>query len=338
MKINLMYDYAEGCHPDILRLMEKTNFSQQLGYGDDEYTLYAQELIRTELELPEADVHFVSGGTMANLLVISSILKPYESVISANSGHIAVHETGAIEFTGHKINEILSEDGKLTIEKIDAILDLHADEHSVVPKIVYISNATELGNIYNIEDLRRLRLFCDKNGLYLFMDGARLATSLMSKYQDLKISDLKDFIDIFYIGGTKNGALLGEAIIIINDKLKEKFRYNMKQKGALLAKGRLLGIQFIGLFSHGLFYKNAQNANNLAERLANGLEQKFVPFLAKPETNMVFPIFSNEKINQLENEFIFHRWKKIDQNNTAIRLVTSWASNEEMIDKFIKSI
>ena len=336
MIYSFMYDYAEGCHPDILKALEKTNYKQQLGYGEDEYNLEAQKLIKDEIKGHDAEVHFVAGGTLANLLVISSALRPYESVISAHTGHIAVHETGAIENTGHKINEIHSPSGKLTTGMISDVLEIHIDEHSVVPRIVYISNATELGNIYTKNEIEVLSKFCKEKGLLLFMDGARLGTALTAKKQDLKIEELKNYFDAFYIGGTKNGALIGEAIVLINDELKKKFRFSMKQKGGLLAKGRLLGLQFRELFRDGLYYKNAIHANELALKLAKGMEAKGYKFLSEPETNMIFPILSNELVADLEKNFLFHRWLKYDDKNTVIRLVTSWATKEENVDEFLK--
>jgi len=332
---SFMYDYAEGAHPKILKALEKTNLVQQLGYGEDQYCIDAAQKIKNELDATNVDIHFVSGGTQANLTIISSILRPYESVIAADTGHIAVHETGAIEFTGHKINTIETNDGKLTPELIKPVLIEHCDEHMVVPKLVYISNSTELGSIYTKNDLKVLHEFCKENDLFLFMDGARLGASLTSKTQDLTMKDLKDYLDVFYIGGTKNGALMGEAIVLVKDSVKEKFRFSMKQKGALLAKGRLLGVQFSELFTDNLFYDLALFSNKMAEKLADGISNAGFEFLTTPQTNIIFPIFPNEIITELEKKYLFHPWRKIDNNNSCIRLVTSWATLENEVDNFI---
>jgi threonine aldolase len=337
-KYNFLYDYAEGAHPDILDALQKTNMTQQLGYGEDEYCNEAAKLIKNQFDIPNAEVHFVSGGTQANMTVISSILKPYESVIAAKTGHIAVHETGAIEFTGHKINTINTFDGKLTPELIEPVLTEHCDEHMVVPKLVYISNSTELGTIYTKKNLEKLSTFCKKNNLLLFMDGARLGTSLTSKYQDLLPAEIKNYVDVFYIGGTKNGALSGEAIALINDRLKEKFRYSMKQKGALLAKSRLFGIQFSVLFKNKLFFELATYSNKLAYNLADGIKNLGYEFVATPQTNIIFPVIPDKTIKELERKFMFYPWQKYDKNNTIIRLVTSWATKEEKIDEFLETL
>lgn len=333
-----MYDYAEGAHPNILKALEKTNLVQQLGYGEDEYCIEAARKIQKEVGSSDVDVHFVSGGTQANLTVISSILRPYESVIAAETGHVAVHETGAIEFTGHKINTITTPDGKLTPELIKPVLVEHCDEHMVVPKLVYISNSTELGSIYTKSDLESLSKFCKENNLYLFMDGARLGAALTAKNQDLKMKDIRGFVDVFYIGGTKAGALLGEAIVLVNEAVKVKFRFSMKQKGALLAKGRLLGIQFSELFTNNLFYDLADHSNKMAYKLADGISNAGYDFFTLPETNTVFPIFPNTLIEKLEKKYLFHPWKEIDNNNTSIRLVTSWATSDIEVEKFIEFI
>lgn len=338
MKYNLMYDYAEGAHPDILKALEKTNFVQQLGYGEDMYSLEAAQLIRDILECDDADVHFVSGGTQANLIALSSSLRPYESVIAANTGHISIHEAGAIESSGHKINEIPVEDGKLTTEKIQEIVELHTDEHCVIPKLVYISNATELGNIYNKKEIEQLSEFCKSNKLIFYMDGARLATSLTSGQQDLKISDLCELLDAFYIGGTKNGALLGEAIVLVNEDLKKNFRHSIKQRGGLLAKGRVIGLQFAELFRNGLFFDLALHANKMAEILASGIAQKGYKFYTKPQTNMIFPVFNENAILKMEEKYLFYRWKKLNDQKTVVRLVTSWATSEEKVIQFVNEL
>lgn len=338
MQYNLMYDYAEGAHPDILKALERTNHIQQLGYGDDEYCLGAAEMIKKEIDFSNAEIQFVSGGTQANLIVISLALRSYESVIAAKTGHISIHEAGAIEYTGHKINEVDTTDGKIRIENIEEILAMHTDEHCVIPKLVYISNATELGSIYTKNELIELHEFCAKKDLILYMDGARLGAALTSKMQDLKISELKEYVDVFYIGGTKNGALLGEAIIWINENLRLNLRHSIKQKGGLLAKGRLLGIQFQELFRDGLFFRLAANANEMAERLFNGMEAKGYEFIVKQESNMIFPVLPDKLIEKLHEKFLFYKWKQVDKENSIARLVTSWATEERTIDVFLNCL
>jgi threonine aldolase len=333
-----MYDYAEGAHPEILRALERTNLIQQFGYGEDEYCLAASEMIKKEIDFSNAEIQFVSGGTLANLIVISSALRPYESVIAAKTGHISIHEAGAIEYTGHKIHEVETDEGKIRIENIEEVLAMNTDEHCVIPKMVYISNATELGSIYTKNELKELHEFCVKNDLILYMDGARLGTALTSKMRDLGMSDLKDYVDVFYIGGTKNGALLGEAIVWFNESLRSNIRHSIKQKGGLLAKGRLLGIQFQELFRDGLFYKLATHANNMAELLYDGMRSKGYEFIVKPESNMIFPILSDKLIDKLHEKFLFYKWKQIDNESSIARLVTSWATEEKMIKFFLQCI
>ncbi len=333
-----MDDYSEGAHPKILKALQDNNFQQQLGYGNDDFCLKAANLIRQTIAAPGVDVHFVSGGTQANLLVISASLQPYEAVIAAKTAHIAVHETGAIEFTGHKIIELDTANGKLTPSVIKPTLIEHCDEHMVVPKMVYISNSTEMGTIYTKKDLEEFHRFCLENDLLLYMDGARLAASLVAREQDLAFEDIKDLVDVLYIGGTKNGALLGEAIVIFNEKLKTKFRYSMKQKGALLAKGRIFGIQFAELFRGNMYLDIASHTDKMAGKLAEGIRNSGYKFLAEPQTNILLPIFPRDIITKLKQKFLFHEWRNIDSDNVCIRLVTSWATEEKHIDNLIAII
>ena len=336
-KYSFKNDYSEGAHPAILQRLIDTNLEQTIGYGEDEFCNEAREFIKKRLKKDSA-IHFVSGGTQANLIVISSILKPHESVVAAESGHIAVHETGAIEATGHKINTIATDNGKITPEQISIILATHTDEHMVKPKLVYISNSTEVGSVYSKKELQKLYHFCQENNLYLFVDGARLASALTSSKCDLSLEDMANFTDVFYIGGTKNGALLGEAIVINNLKLDEDFRYHIKQKGGMLAKGRLIGIQFSEMFRDDLFFEMGKHANQMAEKLANAISAKGHNFLTEPSSNQIFPILPNSIIEKLQQDFEFYIWQKIDEQNSAIRLVTSWTTPEEQVENFIKSI
>ena len=330
-------DYSEGAHPAILQKLVETNLTQTVGYGEDEFCDEARELIKKQLK-KEAEIHFVSGGTQANLIVISSILKPYESVIAAETGHIAVHETGAIEATGHKINTIATSDGKISAIQIEKVLKLHTDEHMVKPKMVYISNSTEVGSVYTKAELKSIYDFCQENNLILFVDGARLGSALTSSKCDLTLEDMANLCDVFYIGGTKNGALIGEAIVFNKLDLNENFRFHIKQKGGMLAKGRLIGIQFSELFRNDLFFEIGKHANKMAEKLAKNISNKGFEFLTEPSSNQIFPIFPNELIAKLQHDFEFFVWEKIDEEKSAIRLVTSWATPEEKVEYFIQSI
>ncbi len=332
-------DYSEGAHHEILRLLESSNFEQLEGYGLDRYSDAARDLIKKELADQSVEIHFVSGGTQANLIVLGSILRPHHSIIAPETAHINVHEAGAIELTGHKINTVPTPDGKLTPDLVKKVLDLHPDdEHMVKPKLVFISNSTELGTIYTKTELRELSEFCHGHGLYIYMDGARLGTALTADGQDLEMSDLSSLLDVFYIGGTKNGALLGEAVIISNPGLKQDFRYFLKQRGALLAKGRILGLQFLGLFTDGLYYKLARHANELAQKLAQGIKDLGYEMFSDSPTNQIFPIFPDIVIERLWEEYDFYIWTRIDGARSAVRLVTSWATPEKCVDGFVQKL
>lgn len=338
MKFSFKNDYSEGCHPKILESLLRNNLDQQNGYGEDEYSLKAKSLIKDKIENQNAEVYFVSGGTQANLIVISSILKPYQCVISASTGHILNNETGAIEATGHKILSIEKEDGKLSPSDIIPVLENHKNiPHQVMPKLVYISNSTELGTIYTKKELENLSIFCKENNLYLFMDGARLGHALTSQISDLNLKDISQLTDVFYLGGTKNGALLGEAIVINDQSLQQDFAFNIKQKGALLAKGRLLGIQFLELMQDNLYFELAKHANHQAMKIKNALAERGVPFLSDTFTNQIFPILDNKNIEKLSEKFEFYVWKKMDESVSAIRLITSWNTSDKAVDDFIQT-
>ena len=339
MKFSFKNDYSEGCHPNILQALLQYNFDQQAGYGEDQYSQQAKNLIKEKIKKPESDIYFISGGTQANLIVISSILRPYQCVISAASGHILNNETGAIEATGHKVLSIETEDGKLRPEDIIPVLENHRNvPHQVMPKLIYISNSTELGTVYLAEELEHLSAFCRQNGLYLFMDGARIGHGITSEISDLTLEKVAELTDIFYLGGTKNGALIGEAVVINNPDLKTDFAFNIKQKGALLAKGRLLGIQFLELMKDNLYFDLAKHANTQAMKIKNAMKERGVQFLSDTYTNQIFPILSNELIGILSESFEFYVWKKIDEKTSAIRLITSWNTGDEPVDHFIEII
>jgi threonine aldolase len=339
MKFSFKNDYSEGCHPNILQTLLQCNLEQQAGYGEDEYSLKAKELIKEKIKKADSEVYLVSGGTQANLIVISSILKPYQCAISASSGHVLNNETGAIEATGHKILSIETEDGKLRPSDIIPVLESHKNvPHQVMPKLVYISNSTELGTIYQAKELEELSDFCRQNRLYLFMDGARLGHGLTSEISDLTLERVAELTDIFYLGGTKNGALIGEAIVINTISLQEDFAFNIKQKGALLAKGRLLGIQFLELMKDDLYFDLAKQANQQAMKIKNAFRSKGVQFLADTYTNQIFPIVSNELIEVLSESFDFFVWKKVNEDFSAIRLITSWNTGDDAVNSFIEII
>ncbi len=338
MIVNFKNDYSEGAHPKILAALQRTNFEQHEGYSEDTYCLKAASLLKTLTGNLEADVHFVSSGTQANLIVIASMLKSFESVIAADTGHINVHETGAIESRGHKVNTIENQDGKLSCEKIASVLKSHTDEHMVKPKMVYLSNATETGTIYTKYELESISAFCRSNDLFLYLDGARIGCALCASDNDLTLKEISECVDIFYIGGTKNGALLGEAVIINNDRFKDDFRFYLKQNGALLAKSKLFGLQFNELFKDGLYYRLANHANQMAKKIANHIENLGFTFLSQSQTNQIFPVLPNTLIEDLSQNFSFYVWKKIDETSSAIRLVTSWATREEAVDRFISNL
>lgn len=325
-------DYSEGAHPRILEMMLKSNLEQNTGYGEDIHTENAKKYIKRHLKNDAVDIHFIPGGTQTNLLVISSFLRPYQAVIAADTGHVNVHETGAIEATGHKVITCQGADGKLTTALIQKALDAHTDEHMVMPKMVYISNSTELGTIYTKKELSDIHNLCRQKELILFMDGARLASALTSVNNDIDISDLPELCDVFYIGGTKNGALLGEALVIVREDLKKDFRYLIKQRGALMAKGFVTGIQFEGLFYDDLYFELGLHANRMADKIAAVLKELSYIFLTPTGTNQLFPIVENKVLLELEKEFGFSEQLKINEDYTAIRFVTSWATTIESVE------
>lgn len=331
-------DYSEGAHPRILEALQKSNLTQEPGYGEDSFSKAAVNLLRDQIKNPVASIHFVSGGTQANIIVLASIMKPYEAAIAAKTAHINVHEAGTIEATGHKVVVIDSGDGKIKPGQIREVVNFHSDEHMVKPRVVFISNATELGTVYTKQELEELSKLCKESGLYLYLDGARLGSALTSKDSDITLTELSKLVDIFYIGGTKNGALFGEAIVINNPVLQENFRYHLKQRGALLAKGRVLGIQFLELFKDNLYFDLAKHANEMAAKLVEGVSRSGYKFLTESPTNQVFPIMPNGVIERLKEKYGFYIWAKVDSKNSAIRLVTSWATPEKAVVEFLSDL
>lgn len=325
-------DYSEGAHPRILELLMKSNLEQNVGYGEDEHSNKARKYIKRVIKKEGVDIHFILGVTQTNMLVISSFLRPHQCVIAADTGHINVHETGAIEGTGHKVIAMPCKDGKLTKDVIQKALDIHTDEHMVQPKMVYISNSTETGTIYSKKELSEIHDICKRNDLLLYMDGARLASALTCRANDLDISDIPDLVDVFYIGGTKNGALLGEALVICKEELKKDFRYLIKQRGAMMAKGFVAGIQFEALFEDNLYFELGVHANAMAERIADAIKNGGYTFYTEPYTNQLFPVLPNDLIEKLSEDFAFSLPEKVDENHSIIRIVTSWATTEKSID------
>jgi threonine aldolase len=331
-------DYSECCHPAILERIASLGTEANPGYGTDGYCASAAAKIRMAVQCPQAAVHFLVGGTQTNMTIIDACLRPFEAVIAADTGHINVHETGAVEGTGHKVLTAAGKDGKLTVEAIASILSAHADEHMVKPAMVYLSDSTELGTIYTKADLTAISEFCHSHGLLLFLDGARLGAALAAPGNDLTLPDFARLCDVFYIGGTKNGALFGEAVVIPNISLAKDFRYQIKHRGAMLAKGFLLGLNFDTLFTNGLYQELAQDANEKAMLLRDGLIAKGIPLYVDSPTNQIFPILSNQVLEDLKSDFSYEISARIDEDHTAIRLVTSWATTTEAVEAFLAAI
>ena len=335
---NFRNDYSEGAHEMVLQAIAKINMEGNVGYGADPYCDRAAAMIRSMFECPDAAIHFFIGGTSANFTAIAAFLRPHEAVIAADTGHINVHEGGAVEGTGHKVLPCPSSDGKVRPEDVEKWVELSADTAMVLPRMVYISNATELGTIYTKAELEALSACCRKNDLYLFLDGARLGTGLTAPGADLELSDLSRLCDAFYIGGTKNGALMGEAMVLVNPNLQPHFFRVMKQKGAVLAKGYLLGAQFEALLKDGLYWRNAGWANCMAAKLKAGLQDIGFSFYVDSPTNQIFPIIPNKLMPAMEMLCTYEVWSKLENDCTVIRLVTSFATKEKDVDEFLAYI
>lgn len=338
MKHLFFNDYSEAAHPACLAAIAHNPLQQESGYGLDRIGAHARELIQRHITAPDAQIHFLSGGTQANLTVIGSILRPHEAVIATETGHISTHETGAIEATGHKIIHTPQVNGKLTPAAIEFVMRTHPDEHSVKPRMVFISQSTELGTVYSHAELLELRALCDRHGLYLYVDGARLAMALTAEGADVTLADLAQIADAFYIGGTKNGALLGEAIVLVNPALHSDFRYALKQRGALLAKGRVIASQFVALFANNLYFELAQHANVCAQHLRAGLSELGFAFQTDSPTNQIFPILPNALIASLQKHYGFYVWEPLDNDTSAVRLVTSWATPMDKAEQFLADV
>ena len=329
-------DYNIGAHPRILEALVKTNMEPCPGYGADEYTARAKEKIRAVCGRDDADVRFLIGGTQTNRIVIDSMLQKYEGVISATTGHINIHEAGAIEASGHKVIAVPSYDGKLLaqdIEKlISAFYDDGAQEHMVYPGMVYISHPTEYGTLYSLGELKSISEVCRRYSIPLFLDGARLGYGLMSCESDVTLKDIADLCDVFYIGGTKVGALCGEAVVFTRNNAPKHFFTTVKQNGALLAKGRLLGVQFDTLFTDGLYFEISKNAIERAQELKDLFLKKGYQFFKNSPTNQQFIVLSDEKIKELSTHVRFEIWERVDEKHQAVRFATSWATTKEDIE------
>ncbi|MDS3867660.1 low specificity L-threonine aldolase [Staphylococcus hominis] len=340
--ISFENDYLEGAHPKILQRFIDTNYIQASGYGDDQFSKQAADQIRKTIQYPEATVRFLVGGTQTNQVVINTVLKPYEGVISADTGHVAVHEGGAIEFSGHKVLAVPSYEGKISPKEVNTYLEtFYSDfkrEHMVFPGMVYISHPTEYGTLYSKEELKNLSEVCKEHNIPLFMDGARLGYGLMSDETDVTIEDIANYCDIFYIGGTKIGALCGEAIVFTNNNEPTHFTTRIKQHGALLAKGRLVGIQFLELFTDNLYFEISRHAINMANKMKQGFIDKGYKVYFDSPTNQQFFVLSDDKIKDLQSKVKFAIWEKYDDTHRVVRFATSWATTEENIDKLLELI
>lgn len=329
-------DYSEGCHAKVLEKLTATNLEQTPGYGEDCYCAQAADMIRNVCRRDDLAVHFLVGGTQANMTVIAAALRPHQAALCAASGHINVHETGAVEATGHKVLSVPSADGKITAEQVRTVVQAHrasgSFEHEAQPKMVYLSTPTELGTLYTLAELEALSATCKEFGLYLFVDGARLGYGLAAADNDVTLPDLARLCDVFYIGGTKVGALFGEAVVIVNPALKEDFRYMIKQRGGMLAKGRLLGVQFAALFEDNLYFELGVHAVRLADQIRDTFQKLGVSYLVPGTTNQIFPILSDAFLNELAKSFMFTEMERVDEHHRAVRFCTSWASTQENVD------
>lgn len=330
-------DYSEGACPKVLKALIETNDVQEAGYGLDDFSLETSNIIKNILENRNVDVHFITGGTPCNILAVS-LLKSYEAVIAAETGHINVHETGAIEATGHKILTVKGRYGKLNSNDIIRVVHQHGDEHMVKPKMVFISNATEFGTIYTKEELKDLYKTCKELNLYLYLDGARISNALVATGNDMTLKDICEYTDMFYIGGTKNGALIGEAMVIKNDELKPEFRYTMKQHGAMLAKGRLISVQLKALLENELYLENARNANIMAQALKYIFKQHGIPMYIDSQTNQIFPVISNKLLEKIKTKYLVTEWGKYDDERTIVRFACSWATKKEDLEEFFDDL
>ena len=332
-------DYSEGAHEKVLQHLIDTNMKQLSGYGTDHYCETAKEKIKKACGCEDAEVYLLTGGTQTNQIVIDTMLAPYEGVVAAHTGHVSTHEAGAIEFTGHKVLELPEKNGKICASDLKELVEtFYGDdnhEHMVFPGMVYISYPTEYGTLYSKKELEELSSVCRKYKLPLFLDGARLGYGLMSEETDVTLPMIAKYCDVFYIGGTKVGALCGEAVVFSGNRTPKHFLTLIKQRGALLAKGRLLGIQFDTLFTDNLYFEISRHALAMADYLKKGLAEKGCRFYLDSPTNQQFVILENRKMTELKKEVKFSFWEKYDENHTVVRFATSWATKKEEIDQLL---
>lgn len=340
--IQFQCDYNEGAHPEIMKHLLDTNMEQTVGYGMDQHCENARKAIKEACKAPNSEVHFLVGGTQTNTTVIAATLRPYQGVICAHTGHINVHETGAIEHTGHKVLALPGENGKITAAQVENAIKSHFEdadaEHIVQPGMVYISFPTEIGTIYTKKELTELSQVCRSYKLPLFLDGARLGYGLTSPSCDITLPELAALVDVFYIGGTKVGALFGEAVVISNKEINKNFRYHIKQQGGMLAKGRLLGVQFETLFTNNLYFQISEHANKMAMKIRQAFMEKGCEFMVDSPTNQQFPILTNAMMEKLKEKYMYSVWQKIDEEHTGVRFCTSWATKEENVDALVQDI
>ena len=332
-------DYTEGAHPKILDAFVRTNLEQLSGYGKDKYCDSAKAKIRKACGIDDADVYFISGGTQTNQLVIDTMLKPFEGVVSTVSGHIEGHEAGAVEFTGKKVLTVPHHFGKMDASELKALIEtFYGDDnhdHMVFPGMVYISHPSEYGTLYSLSELTAISDVCREYKIPLFLDGARLGYGLMSSGTDVTLKDIARLCDVFYIGGTKVGALCGEAVVFTKNNTPAHFFTSIKQHGALLAKGRLLGVQFDTLFTDDLYFKIAKNAIDKADRMRAAFKEKGYEFFMETVTNQIFIVLENTKMEELKKQVSFGFWEKYDDTHTVVRFASSWATTDEAVDTLI---
>ncbi|KAG6243571.1 hypothetical protein E4U25_000417 [Claviceps purpurea] len=339
-KYSFLDDYSEGAHPTLLEALIASNGSQQTGYGNDSYSAEAKRNIRAHLGCgDDVGVFFVPSGTSANAISIAACLRPHEAVVAASTGHIVTRETGAVEASGHKIINVPPVNGKLTPATISKALDDNWHfPHMAKPRLVYISNATEVGTVYTKEELAAIKTLCETKGLLLFMDGARIGAALTSTKNDLTLADVLQLTDIFWIGGTKNGALLGEAVVVKDAALARDFEFYVKQHGSLLAKSRIMGVEFAELFRGTLYFDLARRGNLAAEALSRTIVRAGFALRAETETNQVFAVLPVQLVEELQREFVFYVWEKCDEDWAVVRLLTTWATDAAQLDKFQQTV
>lgn len=333
---SFLNDYSETAHPQVLKAIFDTNMEQCLGYGTDEHCARAAAYMKAKMKNDDVAIHFIPGGTQTNILAAAAFLRPHHAIISAETGHIHCHECASIEETGHKILAEVTPDGKLTVEHLEHAVKLNSEEHTPKPKMVYVSNSTELGTCYNKAELQKLYDYCKKHNIIFFIDGARMGSALACT--DLTFEDYPKLCDAFYVGGTKNGAFMGEAMVIVKDELKEDFRMHMKQRGAMLAKGKVLGVQFEELFREDLFMELARHANSCMDILRNGIKDLGYEFLCDSPSNQIFPIFPFEILEKIKEKYMVLDYMMMDDGKECVRMVTSWATDKTQCENFVEDL